>query len=1098
MLSESTNPFDNDNTSPLSNTLNENQFSGPAHFEKIANYLIHENFALTALEFYMELLEMGHEVVRLKEYFSNPENFEKSKFPENSTLTNKLIRTSSIQTFDSLDFSRYSDDGERCENDRIAVLEFELRKAQEKIHSLRSALTRSSETAKKIQGDSKINRVNSNCVLFEKRAMNFLINEYLLKQGYKLTSVTFSEENDNQDFDDWDDVGLNISKPGDLMTLFHDFGQQKEKYVEKKDFECMVQLDEINSDDIPENKRILQEKINELETSLLEIIQENDELKQKIRNFSSKDFEDNLIDKVYINSKDDNVVSDSLGEKIESSFEKQTNINMQSVKNKTTNDAFQNYLIEFILNQNFHQDLHYHDSENSIINFDKLIVSLGNALPKIVPNILVAKRDQLLPLLIYTVMHHTSSKKRDEILNLIFNLIKRPDEAQRRIIMKGCLTFSKNMGSLQVESELLPQCWEQITHKYLERRLLVAETCGVLSPYVHNDTRVSLLFSMIKQLADDKEEELREATVKSFSILVSFIENNHKYSQITEMIDKFMHDSSERVLDACIRFLLPSMSRWCLHLNCIQPFISDHLLTGLEKSTCKLVSNDSASLIIKDVEMFKNAVSSLHQVLPYIFALIIKTCPKFESSKTDLNVLKSKDVGLSSDFQSKILNQSKNETELLIQNYYSVINEEWFECWSELHWFSNALILRLIDFLSRLEISPPLIKLVIKFFQTISFIFGANFISTQVKFRFEKYLSMLNDQMHPNTSFVTMSIVPVYVAGIHPSIILSLNPAESLKHKESLTKFLCHLLSSLSISCLPLTSIQSAFVELSRYDDLKENSKPIFRDLLLKVLWEFGVVHKNVLIRVSTSKMFEWLISNCDYSEAHISSKVLPALITLANDHDDAVKVSTISPFGSLIEYISNTLNVDNPSKIFDKIQIQIKTFMGDQSSTFNNNNIILEIIKVLGKIGPRIDAKLRDEFVLPRLTTLAIKNQITQNLDPNFKLDVTLKLLDAFISALCCYVDDKISHEVILPGLRCLLHDIQNVAPNRADVVSSMIRELEEKTDHKKQAVEGQSRHQPQNFTETPKHTILNKFKDVKEMASNKNFSKMFQSSHK
>ena len=33
---------------------------------------------------------------------------------------------------------------------------------------------------------------------YEKRALNFLVNEYLLMQDYKLTSVTFSEENENQ------------------------------------------------------------------------------------------------------------------------------------------------------------------------------------------------------------------------------------------------------------------------------------------------------------------------------------------------------------------------------------------------------------------------------------------------------------------------------------------------------------------------------------------------------------------------------------------------------------------------------------------------------------------------------------------------------------------------------------------------------------------------------------------------------------------------------------------------------------------------------------------------------------------------------------
>lgn len=56
----------------------------------------------------------------------------------------------------------------------------------------------------------------------EQRALNFLINEYLLLHGYKLTSITFADENENQDFEDWDDVGLNIAKPVELLQLYRE------------------------------------------------------------------------------------------------------------------------------------------------------------------------------------------------------------------------------------------------------------------------------------------------------------------------------------------------------------------------------------------------------------------------------------------------------------------------------------------------------------------------------------------------------------------------------------------------------------------------------------------------------------------------------------------------------------------------------------------------------------------------------------------------------------------------------------------------------------------------------------------------------------
>lgn len=56
----------------------------------------------------------------------------------------------------------------------------------------------------------------------EQRALNFLINEYLLLHGYKLSSITFADENESQDFDDWDDVGLNTPRPRELLLLYRD------------------------------------------------------------------------------------------------------------------------------------------------------------------------------------------------------------------------------------------------------------------------------------------------------------------------------------------------------------------------------------------------------------------------------------------------------------------------------------------------------------------------------------------------------------------------------------------------------------------------------------------------------------------------------------------------------------------------------------------------------------------------------------------------------------------------------------------------------------------------------------------------------------
>ena len=261
----------------LSVTGCEGEFEGLS-LDTIAAKLLRDRFILTALEMHMELTESGRELARFRDFFSNPANFERGRIAETSPP--RLPRTSSVQTFDSLDFARYSDDGEKHESDKVAVLEFELRKAQETIKSLRAALTKAAET--ELPSPDNVNESMGNLTedepvqSYEKRALNFLINEYLLKSNYKLTSVTFSEENAVQDFEDWDDVGINISKPPDLIHLYRGFGGGL--LIEKHDFECMASLDA----DINSNVLKLETEQQELSNKILQL--ENELKEQEIAN----------------------------------------------------------------------------------------------------------------------------------------------------------------------------------------------------------------------------------------------------------------------------------------------------------------------------------------------------------------------------------------------------------------------------------------------------------------------------------------------------------------------------------------------------------------------------------------------------------------------------------------------------------------------------------------------------------------------------------------------------------------------------------------------------------------------------------------------
>ena len=82
------------------------------------------------------------------------------------------------------------------------------------------------------------------------------------------------------------------------------------------------------------------------------------------------------------------------------------------------------------------------------------------------PNTLINKREELLPLFLTAIQKHPDTKVRDQLLHLLFNLTKKPDSDQRKVILRGFKKMARTLGHEKVETELLPQLWEQLDHKH--------------------------------------------------------------------------------------------------------------------------------------------------------------------------------------------------------------------------------------------------------------------------------------------------------------------------------------------------------------------------------------------------------------------------------------------------------------------------------------------------------------------------------------------------------------------------------------------------------------------------------------------------------
>lgn len=191
---------------------------------------------------------------------------------------------------------------------------------------------------------------------------------------------------------------------------------------------------------------------------------------------------------------------------------------------------------------------------------DTLVQILTQTLPRVVPNIILNKREEVIPLILSAIRLHKDSAEREKLLQLLFSLKKRPQEDERQLILAGkynnfiinitiiyfeyilfasCLLPLGFVAMAKLEDEpmegeeILTICWEQSQHKYPEKRLLAVECCSVLAPYMSVGIRNSLMLSMLQQmLLEDKDPSVRACVVRSLALLIALMDDPDKYFQV--------------------------------------------------------------------------------------------------------------------------------------------------------------------------------------------------------------------------------------------------------------------------------------------------------------------------------------------------------------------------------------------------------------------------------------------------------------------------------------------------------------------------------------------------------------------------------------
>lgn len=169
--------------------------------------------------------------------------------------------------------------------------------------------------------------------------------------------------------------------------------------------------------------------------------------------------------------------------------------------------------------------------KNVKLTHEHVLRMLLKYLPFLAENVSAEKRISLIPLILVASLVEKDQKS--QLVKLLFNLIEKPNLSQRSLILEACSQFSRLAGPTCANSYLLPQCWEQLNDKNEEKRMLVAEACSRLAPFIYNEMRSSLMFSILKQIVEqEKSESVRICAAQSLSLLINYIKDEQKFIQV--------------------------------------------------------------------------------------------------------------------------------------------------------------------------------------------------------------------------------------------------------------------------------------------------------------------------------------------------------------------------------------------------------------------------------------------------------------------------------------------------------------------------------------------------------------------------------------
>eukprot|EP01114_Cavostelium_apophysatum_P013423 TRINITY_DN3251_c0_g1_i1.p1 TRINITY_DN3251_c0_g1~~TRINITY_DN3251_c0_g1_i1.p1 ORF type:complete len:976 (-),score=360.72 TRINITY_DN3251_c0_g1_i1:1541-4468(-) len=893
--------------------------------EDVARFLLEHGYLLTALEFHQELIENGTELSVLKKKFDSSPD---------AVLREEKAKTSEGTVSASLRDQLLKEKDELKE--KLSMAQSELQAAKDTINNLRFQLTKAGSAPKTVvfpTGDA-VGPKDANQQL-EVRALNYLIRKYLLEHGFKLSAISLDQEVVDQDLSEWSMVGAQTPEPPNLPVLYRHFLKG-------------AVIVNANREDKKKLEDFLPGRNNEL-------------AKQSSETGSSSAV------KLIAGYKRNRLSYAATAPK----YEATTDIAPEELANHAR------------ITQQLQKIVLLDKDEQALVRVS------GESLPYIVPGVILKKREEVLPIVISVIHRHPDKAIRFSLTQLLFNLIKKPNEYERKMIIDGFLSLAKIIGEERTETELLPQCWEEITNKHPERRILVAESCGALAVYVRPELRPSLILSILQQLTVDRDPLVREAVARNLGLIVSLFDTDDKYGQVEDLVFQLLYDREYDVRVATQKYVLPFFADWADTLGVLCTKLTNRLLNELSAIVSK--PTFGTSNVEGDAQKVSLLVTSFNSVVPRLRETVLLAGPFSDKAQVIPDVLTPQ--------QDKLL-QAQFETALMDPTLK----------WNEFDWLVDKCLTRLVQIGTKVNITNATVLTgVVGVISKICSAFGKDFSKSMMKKLFIQDLGKAGKESQP----ARIALLPIYLGAVAAT-----DEATFVQFFKEVT---------VSISTQEQGWSRDQMLLLS--DSVKMVCKSTERatSQVLNVLWDL-LVHPVNYVRVCVVTLFDGIISVLTPDE--VAKRVLPALVTLGSDPDKMVKFATLRALSSV------AANVED-SAIMDKITVQLNSFLEDQTQAAR-----IELAKNFKRMIPLVQAKFRDTYLLPKLVGLVQGNRKNQN--QTERAQMAQLLFECFHAFHGCLLDEDAIRDYIVPGLRLLQADQEILDTTHKALINSMINDME------------------------------------------------------